>query len=543
MRIKLKILLSLSFLIFIMVFISVVGMFKISKANDSLVMFSDNSAVEQRFAINMRGSVHDRAITLRDLVLVRQVDAVNKNKKIIEELSLEYKNASNSLKSMYSEDEGLFRGSVSKFNEILLLQKKADEQTDKVISLINELRYDDAQMYMINDVSPTYSAWLAKVNSLIDYQEKKIQDQVSSALSETRSFQTTMVLATLISFIIGLTVSYQLVKRIDKVVGGELEYASVIIEKIASGDLQVVVSAVGDKSILGFLKLLVDNLTVITRNSLDTAQDLLSTSKDLLKTANQNEELLSIQKKETEYGATSLSQLYETIDEVARHTNNAALMATKAMEEFQLGQQEVKKTQLSINGLSDKIIEVSDVISNLSEDSKQIESVLEVIRGVAEQTNLLALNAAIEAARAGEQGRGFSVVADEVRNLAQRTQDSTLTIQSIIEKIQNNAGKAVTTIQESRRQAELSVKQAETAGEVLSSINQSVIEMNDMNLQIAAAAEEQSIVSKEVNNNFDEITKSAVEAEVEATKITDSSRTLELLSKSIGENVKKFRII
>lgn len=228
---------------------------------------------------------------------------------------------------------------------------------------------------------------------------------------------------------------------------------------------------------------------------------------------------------------------------MARHTNNAALMATKAMEEFQLGQQEVKKTQLSINGLSDKIIEVSDVISNLSEDSKQIESVLEVIRGVAEQTNLLALNAAIEAARAGEQGRGFSVVADEVRNLAQRTQDSTLTIQSIIEKIQNNAGKAVTTIQESRRQAELSVMQAETAGEVLSSINQSVIEMNDMNLQIAAAAEEQSIVSKEVNNNFDEITKSAVEAEVEATKITDSSRTLELLSKSIGENVKKFRII
>ena len=171
---------------------------------------------------------------------------------------------------------------------------------------------------MINDVSHTYSAWLAKINSLIDYQEKKIQDQVSSALSETRSFQTTMVLATLISFIIGLTVSYQLVKRIDKVVGGVLDYDSVIIEKIESGDLQVVVSAVGDKSILGFLKLLVDNLTVITRNSLDTAQDLLSTSKDLLKTANQNEELLSIQKKETEYGATSLSQLYETIDEVAR---------------------------------------------------------------------------------------------------------------------------------------------------------------------------------------------------------------------------------
>jgi methyl-accepting chemotaxis protein len=230
-----------------------------------------------------------------------------------------------------------------------------------------------------------------------------------------------------------------------------------------------------------------------------------------------------------------------TVLEVANHTSTAAVLAQTAMDEFSAGQKEVSKTQQSINALADKVTEAAGVINNLSEDSHQIATVLEVIQGIAEQTNLLALNAAIEAARAGEQGRGFAVVADEVRNLARRTQESTRQIKAVIEKMQQSSVLAVTVMKEGKSQADLSVEQAKCAGESLNAINLSVTRISDMNIQIAAAAEEQSVVASEINRNFSQITSSALKAEHEAVKITSASHQLEALAKKLELNVKQFK--
>lgn len=202
------------------------------------------------------------------------------------------------------------------------------------------------------------------------------------------------------------------------------------------------------------------------------------------------------------------------------------------------------KTQSSINSLAGKVAEAGTVINNLSADSRQIGSVLEVIQGIAEQTNLLALNAAIEAARAGEQGRGFAVVADEVRNLAQRTQDSTRQIQAVIEKMQTSTTKVVQVMHEgqAQAQAQVSVDQAEAAGESLQAINYSVSKISDMNTQIATAAEQQAAVASEINQNFNQITLSATKAEQEAAKITAASNQLDILAKNLEKNVSQFKI-
>jgi methyl-accepting chemotaxis protein len=413
--------------------------------------------------------------------------------------------------------------------------------TASLLEMINNDQQQQASSYLQATVSPAYTEWLKRINKLIDYQEITIQRQVAVARQQTDSFQQVMLIVTLIALMIGSFIAIRSVKSLKSIIGGEPEYAAFVISKIAAGDLTVDVGTVTPNSILSSVKDLTEHLTGITKNSIRAANELLAASKDLLQTARQNEGLISHQKLATEQGATAINQMSATVTDVAQHTSAAAGLAQTAINEFNAGQSEVIKTQSSINALAAKVSEAVTVIDHLSQDSRQIGSVLEVIQGIAEQTNLLALNAAIEAARAGEQGRGFAVVADEVRNLASRTQESTRQIQAVIEKMQGSSLKAVAVMNEGQAQANISVEQAQCAGDSLNAINVSVGKISDMNTQIAAAAEEQSIVAFEINKNFSQITNSATQAEQEASKITLASQQLEELARTLEQNVKQFK--
>lgn len=527
-------------LMLIMLGITLFGLFKISIADKNLTQLSEQTAVEQRQAINFRGSVHDRAISIRDAVLVNDANASQIHQNDIVRLNEFYQQSADILDSMYA------RAKQSSEEENLLRQIKDIETstlavTKNILDMINTGRQTEATDYLLTTVSPSYSEWLKRINKLIDFQEEAIQHQVASAREQTNSFQWIMLLVTAIAIVIGCVVAVSTVNRLKRMVGGEPEYAAFVIKGIASGDLTAQVRFHSPESILSAVKDLTAHMSGITKNSIGAANELLAASKDLLLTAQYNEDLISQQKLATEQGATAINQMSSTVAEVANHTSDAAGLAQTAINEFKAGQAEVSKTQSSINALADKVSEASDVINHLSEDSRQIGSVLEVIQGIAEQTNLLALNAAIEAARAGEQGRGFAVVADEVRNLAGRTQQSTRQIQAVIEKMQSSSLKAVAVMNEGKAQAETSVEQAQCAGDSLNAINLSVTKISDMNTQIATAAEEQSVVASEINRNFSQITHSAVLAEEQASKITFASQQLEQLAKTLEQNVKQFK--
>lgn len=208
------------------------------------------------------------------------------------------------------------------------------------------------------------------------------------------------------------------------------------------------------------------------------------------------------QQAETEMVATAMNEMTATVQEVARHATEASDAAQSADNETQGGKAVVQQTVSTINNLANEIEEATSVILKLESDSDNIGTVLDVIRGIAEQTNLLALNAAIEAARAGEQGRGFAVVADEVRTLASRTQESTQEIQSMIESLQQGSRNAVKAMESSQKQSQQSVEQALKAQDSLDAITESVTTISTMNIQIASAAKEQSNVSEEINQNI-----------------------------------------
>jgi len=191
--------------------------------------------------------------------------------------------------------------------------------------------------------------------------------------------------------------------------------------------------------------------------------------------------------------------------------------------------------------LASEVENAADVIDKLRQDSENIGTVLDVIKGIAEQTNLLALNAAIEAARAGEQGRGFAVVADEVRTLASRTQESTQEIQEMIERLQSRSSDAVNVMEQGRSRAEKTVDQAAMAGDSLDAITNSVASINEMNTLIAAASEEQSSVSEEINRNVVNINSLADDSVQGAQQTTSESEALAALAQRLQDLVSQFK--
>lgn len=276
---------------------------------------------------------------------------------------------------------------------------------------------------------------------------------------------------------------------------------------------------------------LADTFTRLQRS----AGDLDSASGELNAIATTMAGGTSEQFNRTDQVATAMNEMSATAQEVARHAADAARAADDADQSAQQGEKVMQTTIHSITQMRGEIANTATVIRRLETDSGRIGKVLEVIRGIAEQTNLLALNAAIEAARAGEAGRGFAVVADEVRNLAQRTAESIIEINQIIQNVQTGAVDAAQAIESGQARSDESVEQVTQAGAMLERITLAVEAIRDMNRQIATAAEEQTSVAEDISRNLTEITAIASTNLDNVQRTESASQNLHGLSGQLNE--------
>jgi methyl-accepting chemotaxis protein len=317
------------------------------------------------------------------------------------------------------------------------------------------------------------------------------------------------------------------------------------LEQVADGNLAVEIDDYGIKEafvLSNTLKRLVvklsDNIHVIK----DNGDALLSASNALFESTTLTKEGMTMQQGETIQVATAMEEMNATVTDVASSTSNASSSAQQSLDKCTEGKQTVDTVIVTVNQLSNNILQSEVEIKKLSEESQSISSILDVISGISAQTNLLALNAAIEAARAGEAGRGFAVVADEVRSLANLTNEAANDIRTRVEQLQNGADNAVCSMNTSRETTDNAVTQSEETGNSIERVSEALLFMNDINMQIATAAEEQTAVVNEINQNVVRIKDISEDNAERADKTAMQSQDLIVIAESLIDSVSYFTL-
>lgn len=308
------------------------------------------------------------------------------------------------------------------------------------------------------------------------------------------------VAAITVQFVLSVVAMFMLTRRLERVTQAARKvYDNPLMEYLYNG-------AVDDISEIELaLKMSAAEINAVVGRILDSSDQVLNAASNAKDNGERTAGNIENQNAETEQIAAAINEMSATAKEMSGNTQSASDAAVQAQDATLAGMETVGQTVDAIQSLAKQLSDASNVIAELEEHGKRIGSVSDVIQGIAEQTNLLALNAAIEAARAGEQGRGFAVVADEVRALAQRTQESTSEIQDVISLIQNGTERAVNAMARGTTLSEECVSSAEKAGDALRRSQELVSDINDRNHQVATAVEEQAAVSNEMNGSIQSI--------------------------------------
>ncbi|RRJ83743.1 methyl-accepting chemotaxis protein [Aestuariirhabdus litorea] len=382
---------------------------------------------------------------------------------------------------------------------------------------------------------------------LIDKLTESVEEEIATEVAVAEEVSATSQSAQMISMLVGLVVCGAVGLFFPLLITGPLNQLLTRVQDIShgEGDLTQRVPVAGRDELgrlasafnlfLEKLQTIMGQVSGSTTQSATAAEELSSITTDARKNVDEQHRVI-------QEVAAAVSEMAATVQEVARNAADAASAARDADENAREGQQVVQQAISSIERLASDVNSAAEVIRKVEQDSNTIGGVLDVIRGIAEQTNLLALNAAIEAARAGEQGRGFAVVADEVRTLASRTQQSTEEIQQMIEKLQQGAAEAVRVMEVGQNRANESVERATGAGAALGAITDAVAAISDMNTQIASAAEEQTAVTEEINRNITNLSDFSDRSNESAGHVNEASSELARLAADLQVEVSKFKV-
>ncbi|MBK3742571.1 HAMP domain-containing protein [Paraburkholderia aspalathi] len=512
-KIGLRLAVSFGLVLAFLIVLTTVGVIQVGKINSSLTTISDLNGVKERYAINFRGSVHNRAIALRDVVLEGTDGGMQTQLALIRKLTDDYAQAAQPLDQMFSATTGISEEEHADLAKIKGIEAHTLPLMAKVIELRASGNVPEATRVLLTEARPSFSDWLDSINALIDLEEKMSQNLSVSARSVAGSFSMLMLALCVLATIVGGCVAWVITRSIVMPV----RQASEIARSVANGDLTVAIeSASSDETgvLLDSLRTMRDSLAKVVSGVRTSTESVATGASEI---AEGNVDLSSRTEEQAasiEETAASMTQLTETVKQNADNAHHANMLATNATSMADIG--------------NDSVQAMVGTISQISSSSSKIAEITGIIEGIAFQTNILALNAAVEAARAGEQGRGFAVVASEVRSLAQRSATAAKEIKELITS-------SVTTIQDG-------AKQAAEVHSTMGQVKQAIKQVSDIVSEIATASEEQSRGIEQVNQavgQMDEVTQQNAALVEQAAA---AAQSLEEQATRLKEAVSVFRL-
>ncbi len=535
-----RLLIGFGAVILMMIVITVVGINSVNAIDKAMTVITDMNSVKQRHAINFRGSVHDRAIAIRDVVLVQENHELQSTLKNITRLDAFYN------ESRVPLDQLMMKGSTSNENNIIGLIKRIETKTmplvKRVISDVQQGNKQQAEQLLLTSVRPAFVEWLAAINQFIDYQEVENQKATKMVRETAASFEGVMLALTAIAFFISGFIVYRIAKGLRVSLDGEPREVANLLSKVAEGDLTQNIEVRYENSVLFSLKKTQNQLSSTVANIAGSSKEI-NGQIDIVSTG--SSDVLALVQQQREYTALATTNLNDMRDKT--YTVSELLVQTEqnssqTLDSCTAGSESVNATAEEIEKVLSTVSSALDKLQKLEQRTKDIGGIISVISGISDQTNLLALNAAIEAARAGESGRGFAVVADEVRTLAQSTGSATSEIEAMLTEITKETADSVVAMESTLPKIEkglaLGVDSAELLKAIENQANDSLLNVR----QVVDASKEQIVAIDELYEGMKSVADMADSSTSSLEKNNDVALTLGTLANNLKQQIAYFKV-
>lgn len=540
MKVRTRLLVGFGILVALMLTLTTLGVQKVNFIDRGLSKITDINSVKQRYAINYRGSVHDRAIAIRDIAIARTPQEIASLEQEIKKLEQFYRESEQNMEKMIS-------SGVEFSSQERGILRDIDQIQSKTLPIVQQIIADKkaarVQLNMVLDKArPAFIEWLDAINQFIDYQENLNQKLTPEAREVAGGFQDLMLLLTAIALTISVIVGLAIERSLRNSLGGEPFEAQSAIKRVAEGDLSHQFSSSVKNSILDSLSGMSTKMTQIVSSIISASRQLVDQADEVSQGSTRVLELTQQQAHLTQETVNKLDDMRQSIDQIADVATQTENNSEMTVENSRQGRELVFSAAEEMENIASTVSSTVSQVQQLEERTKEIGGIVNVISDISDQTNLLALNAAIEAARAGDSGRGFAVVADEVRNLAKRTGEATSQIESMINEVQSQTAASVQAMTSTQPQVEKGKEKTSQASELLVNIENEAKDTLSRVRDVVQATNGQVEFVRDIATTMNQISNLSDESVQSMDNNKKAEQAMTLLANELKQEVSYFRV-
>lgn len=530
-------------LVLIILGISILSISRISFIDRNLAEINNVNSAKQRVTIDYRGSVHDRSISIRDVVLAENENDLQSYIAEIRQKEADYVDAKQRMqnnfisKNMLTDEEKVILDKINNTESAampLIQGIISDKQAGRNEEMVKKL----------NQVRPLFVDWLKYINEFINLEEAKNQAVTPVVTKSTSNFKFMMILNSIIALILGFSIAFFIIRYLLKLLGGDPQDASKSFNAISQGDLshEIKTNKKNKDSMLSHIVFMQSHLRNVINNIQHSADELGRSTHVVADSSNQAQQAAEDQHSASMRSVEQIKIISAGTAKIAEIARQTEQNSEKTLELSKKGNEAMNNTTDAINKVSSTVLETAEKIKKLKEKSSEISGSAGLIAEVADQTNLLALNAAIEAARAGDHGKGFAVVADEVRKLAERTGDTTAQITNMITDIQKEIEVTVTAMEQTLPQVEKGLELAGITSDILNEIQKQATDSLTMAQDVTVSSTEQENGINTIQTYLAEMADMSSNTQNMMQENVREVEKLETISKQLKEETSFFKL-